>query len=88
MINLTSDGDGVVHLHADKDGLDYLISSLQHLRDKIDQDICEHDHLMTESWGGHDLSEKNPLIPEDHSMVHHLKIMAWTDEWTEKHGFK
>ena len=43
-------------IHADAAGLDLLIKSLSHIRKKIDENDCEHDHLMTEAWGGDELT--------------------------------
>ena len=88
ILNLTFDKDGVVHLHADRDGLSELISRLEHIKDKIEEDICEHDHLFTEEWGGDELSSKNGIIGEEHNLVHHLKIFGWTSEWAKKHGLR
>ena len=87
-LNLTQDGEGTVHLHADEAGLDALISKLQDVKTGVQEGICEHDHLMTEDWGGDDLSVKNGIISDGHSFVHHLKIFGWTEEWIKKHGFE
>jgi len=83
---LVSDDSNQVFLHADARGLDLLIKSLQRLRKKIDQDDCDHDHLMTESWGDGALTEPIGCEP-DGQLVHHLKIYGWTDEWAKKNGF-
>ncbi len=48
---VTDDG-GQLFIHADATGLDLLIKSLSNIRKKIDENDCDHDHLMTESWGG------------------------------------
>lgn len=88
ILNLTQDGDGVTHLHADKAGLETLIQRLQHLSSAIDDGICEHDHLMSEEWAGDELSTQNGIVADGHNTVHHLKLFGWTDEWAVKHGFK
>jgi hypothetical protein len=88
ILNLTRDKNGVVHLHADRGGLSELITRLEKIKNKLEEGICEHDHLFTEEWGGDELSSKNGIIAEGHDVVHHLKIFGWTSEWTEKHGFR
>ena len=87
VLNLTQDPSGVVHLHVDKNGLDCLITRLCKLRAHLENGECEHDHFMTESWAGQDLSENNQIMEAGHSTVHHLKVFGWTDEWATKHGF-
>lgn len=88
ILNLTSDPEGVVYLHADQKGLEFLIQRLQKLKDHLDRGECEHDHFMSDSWGGYELSEENGLTEKNHSLVHHLKVMAWTDDWATKHGLR
>jgi len=85
VLALVRTSESVVHLHADIAGLDRLIQALTFVRDKTVQGICEHEHLMSHSWGGHDLSEHSG--PENGELVHHLKIFGWTDDWAAKHGF-
>lgn len=87
ILNITCDPICVVHLHADRAGLDLLIRRLQGLRDHLDKGECEHDHFMADSWGGYDLSEECGLREEGHAPVYHLKVMAWTDDWAARHGF-
>ena len=45
-------------IHADAGGLDHLIRSLAHIRSRLDENVCDHDHLMTDAWGTHELSER------------------------------
>ena len=87
VLNLTLDTVGVVHLHADETGLDRLISTLQSLKAHLAKGECEHEHMMSEDWGGYGLSLANSSMAEGHLPVHHLKIYAWTDEWARKNGF-
>jgi hypothetical protein len=44
--------DEVVEVFADKDGIDVLIGSLLPLKER-----GGHDHLMTPSWAGQELTE-------------------------------
>ena len=86
-LSFATDADGdQVFIHADAGGLDHLIRSLTHIRSKLDENICDHDHLMTDAWGGHELSERTAEGEE--RLVHHVKIYGWTPEWIEKHHLK
>ena len=87
-LNLTQDGGGEVHLHLDLAGVDRLIESLSYIKNSLNKNQCEHDHLFTPDWGGSELSNKNTIVADGHSLVHHLKIYGWTEEWAKKHGFK
>ena len=71
-------------VHADAKGLEHLIRSLTHIRQKLDEGICDHDHLMTESWGGSGLSERT--MADGVHLIQHVKIYGWTPEWIGKHG--
>jgi Immunity protein 32 len=87
ILSFSTDADGdQVFIHADAAGLDHLIQSLTRIRRKLDDDICDHDHLMTDAWGGRELSEAT--LDEGARLVHHVKIYAWTPEWIEKHHLK
>ena len=86
-LSFPTDRDGnQVFIQADAAGLDYLIQSLTFLRHKLDENICEHDHLMTDAWGGRELSKST--LDEGARLVHHVKIYGWTPEWIEKHRLK
>jgi len=82
-----ADNDGQVFVHADAKGLDVFIKSLQRLRKKIDEDKCDHDHLMTEAWAGDGELTEAPGCEKEGHAVHHIKLYGWTDEWAKKHGF-
>lgn len=73
-----------VFIHADVAGLDHLIRSLTYIREKVAGGTCEHDHMMTDAWGGNELTEK--VTDADAHTVHHVKIYGWTPEWIQKHG--
>ena len=86
ILSFTTDKEGnQVFIHADAAGLDYLIRSLSRIRKNIDADVCDHDHLMTDAWGGRELTERG--LDEGARTVHHVKIYGWTPEWIQKHGF-
>jgi hypothetical protein len=86
ILTFTADREGgQVFIHADAAGLDYLIRSLSRIRKHLDNNVCEHDHLMTDAWGGSELTERG--LENDAQTVHHVKIYGWTPEWVQKHGF-
>ena len=86
-LSFATDADGdQVFIHADAAGLDHLIRALTGIRRKLEEDACDHDHLMTDAWGGHELSERT--LDSDARVVHHVKIYGWTPEWIAKHNLK
>jgi predicted transcriptional regulator len=87
ILTLVADDSSQLHLHADAAGLDLLIRNLERLRSKIAQGECDHDHMMTESWGDGALTESMGC-EEEGQVINHLKIYGWTDEWAKNHGFK
>ncbi len=87
ILSFATDEDGdQVFIHADGPGLDHLIRSLTHIRQKVAEGHCEHDHMMTDAWGGNELTET--VTEADAHTVHHVKIYGWTPEWVQKHGFR
>ena len=84
ILSFATDKDGQLFVHADAAGLDHLIRSLSHIRRKLDAGVCDHDHLMTGSWGGDELTERT--LEEGAKIIHHVKIYGWTPEWIQKHG--
>jgi hypothetical protein len=85
ILSFATDKDGdQVFIHADVAGLDHLIRSLTHIRQKVGAGACEHDHMMTDAWGGNELTEK--VTDANARTVHHVKIYGCTPEWIQKHG--
>ena len=85
VLSFATDKDGdQLFIHADAKGLDHLIRSLTRIRQKLDQDYCDHDHLMTDAWAGSELSERS--MADGVHLIHHVKIYGWTKEWSQKHG--
>ena len=41
----------LLSIHFDLKGLDYFISQLNHVRDKLVQDEVEHTHFFSSEWG-------------------------------------
>lgn len=83
ILSFATDKEGQLFVHADAAGLDHLIRSLSHIRRKLGEGVCDHDHLMTDSWGGGELTERT--LDEDAETIHHVKIYGWTSEWIQKH---
>lgn len=53
----------------DEEGLEFLMSKLASLRG-----IKDHEHLMTPSWAGDDLSEIKQGSPE-YELINHLRLV-------------
>ena len=66
---LVHDGDSL-EIHANQKGLDTLISCLKRLR-QTGGDI----HLMTETWGGSELSGN--IQGKGNILINHVKVMLW-----------
>jgi hypothetical protein len=84
----TSPEGDVVYIHANKAGLETLARVIERLKTKLEKGECDHDHLFTEEWGGHELTTTmlDPERKEGCKQVHHVKIYSWNDEWKGKHG--
>ena len=85
--NANESGDAV-SVHADRAGLEFLRNAIDTLLRKLDEGLCDHEHLRSNAWAGIELSE-TMLASEaasGNTTVHHLEILAWTQEWKEKHG--
>jgi hypothetical protein len=65
-------------IHADEKGLDILIKSLEEIRNKVRAKELEHDHLMTEDWGGRELTSEAQNTEGETELIHHVKIYGWT----------
>ncbi|MBI5564228.1 MAG: immunity protein 32 [Chloroflexi bacterium] len=86
LLSVVVEKDGeVVHIHADEAGLEQLAVVIERLRVKLRQGQHDHEHLFTEAWAGHELTES--MFPADRAagaiQVHHVKIHAWTKELSE-----
>ena len=77
-----------VYIHADLEGVALLESTLHKIRKQLESDECDHDHLMSESWGSGELSETmlNQEAEDGCLQVHHMKLSGWNQEWRAKHG--
>jgi len=70
------EGD-VVEVHTDANGLEHLISQLLSLREKVRQGEKGLLHLMTDDWGGEELSNQLQGKGAGVTLVHHVKIHGW-----------
>jgi hypothetical protein len=77
--------EGELQMHADAKGLSVLIRALESLKKKAEEGVSDHDHLMTPSWAGSELTERKGL--ESGELIHHLKLYGWTEERAKKYGF-
>ena len=51
----TKTGSGLVEIHSDEEGAELLIRWFSRFVERAKRD---HDHFMTPSWAGHELTEK------------------------------
>lgn len=61
-----------VEIHLNKEGISYLISALEGLKEKDTPDDIQ---LMSPDWGGEELTSDDDS--GDREIVHLLKIMKW-----------
>jgi hypothetical protein len=78
--------DGELFIHADAKGMDILENSIKTMQTQLTNNDCPHDHLFSTSWGGGDLTEKQGI--QTGTLIQHVKIFGWNEEWAQKHGFK
>jgi hypothetical protein len=66
---------GQLEIHADSEGLKKLAEQVSELASLKGN---EHLHLMTEDWGGEELSGDKQN--EKSELIHHVKIFKWAGE--------
>lgn len=87
LLSFLCDGGDQIYVHADEAGLEQLSQTVQMLLRKVREVKCEHEHLVSDEWGGGgELTPRTPaqIQQPDCTPVHHVKIYAWTPEWKEK----
>lgn len=67
--------DEALHVHADPEGLRYLASVLLQLADRSEKKGSDHVHLMTEAWGGNELSGEAQSKTSE--LLNHVKVFSW-----------
>lgn len=65
-----------LHVCTDIPGLENLIQELSTLLKWSKEGKTEHIHLMTEEWGGHELSSNAQVG----SLVNHVKFYCWNEQ--------
>jgi hypothetical protein len=65
-------GDDKVEIHLNENGIVALIEQLEYLRK---QKKSDHLHLMTEAWGGDELTGGE--VQEGFKLINHVKIYRW-----------
>jgi hypothetical protein len=73
---LDSDDNGQsLIVHGSSVGLEALANSLLRLIKNTKDGLFNHDHLMIEKWGGHELTS-TPLA-DNTELPNHVKIYCW-----------
>jgi hypothetical protein len=70
------DGDEV-RVHGDAAGLRALARRLEWLAQAAERGAYEHAHLLTEDWGGGELSNVPQETDGPGRLAHHVKLYAW-----------
>ncbi|MEI6124527.1 MAG: Imm32 family immunity protein [Bacteroidota bacterium] len=65
-----------VEIHLNDLGIDFLIRTLKSLQLSQQND---HDHLMTQEWGGQELTSERQNLDSNVQLINHLKIVYWKD---------
>lgn len=65
-------------IHGSADGLEAFANALMRLVRNTKQGHFNHDHLMSDSWGGTELTS-GPQA-EDSTLLHHVKIYCYKGE--------
>ncbi|WP_193754327.1 Imm32 family immunity protein [Microbulbifer sp. Q7] len=66
-----------IYIHGSPDRLRWLASRLQAIANEAEKSGQSHDHLMSEDWGGSELSNELQGKKESHSIVNHLIVYGW-----------
>ncbi len=72
LLTVEYDNKGAVEIYFDREGLAFLIEKLSRLREH-----GGHDHLMTPSWAGYELTEEKQNPEND--LINHLCITLMPD---------
>ena len=62
-----------LYVHTNLNGLRNLIEELEKLLKSAEKDENDHIHLMTEEWGGYELSSES----QGDEVLNHVKIYCW-----------
>jgi len=64
-----------IYIHTDLNGLENLIDELTKLFNSVQKGKSDHTHLMTEDWGGYELSNRS----QGGEIINHVKIYCWNE---------
>ena len=64
-----------LEIHGNQKGLAKLRNVIDSLLAKTDND---HTHLMTENWGGNELSDDKQC--SENEIINHVKLFKWVEE--------
>jgi hypothetical protein len=65
-----------LYIYSDLNGLKSLIDELNKLLKSAEEGKNDHTHLMTEEWGGYELSSDN----QSGEVINHVKIYCLVDK--------
>jgi hypothetical protein len=65
--------DEILEIHANREGLEKLRTAINTL---LSKNGCDHIHLMTEDWGGEELSNEKQC--QENEIINHVKVFQWT----------
>ncbi|HQU82026.1 MAG TPA: Imm32 family immunity protein [Pyrinomonadaceae bacterium] len=64
-----------MRIHTDLNGLENLIDELTKLFNSAKTGKSDHTHLMTEEWGGYELSSDS----QGGAIINHVKVYCWNE---------
>lgn len=89
LLSVVANQDGtMISVHADLRGLDFLIHSLSLLRQLLAEGKCEDLHFFSDCALGGELSKTKLGSEAETTIVEHLKVYGWTQEWAIKHKIR
>jgi len=69
-------GAAELEIHCNQEGLEFLVQALQSLA-ASNAPMPRHDHLMTPSWAGNELSEV--LQRDENTLLNHVTVKLWDE---------
>jgi len=75
----------MITIHADLQGLDFLIGTLHRIRQLVSEGECEDRRLYCDDAFGAELSSTLLQSEAETKIVEHVRIYGWTHEWVIKH---
>jgi len=66
---------GTLAIHGSAEGLEFLANTLLRLVRNTKDGHFNHDHLMTEEWGGWELTSE--AQSDESELLNHVKVYCW-----------